>query len=165
MQYESYSKQPAKDEKFKRSDSDFPTSSLLSGINSEILVVVNSFSSSSSFDSDINARDSDEEIPLLPSFSSSVIVAASKATTSAILSAQQRLSQISHPSRKSTERVRVKFKHQLKLKSQERANATKKKEIKIKRETTKVKKKAKLMTSRKENVSQLKKDFRFLFSQ
>ena len=163
MQYEPYSEQLTKDGESRKSDHDFSTSSFLPEINFEASVIVNSFFFS--FDSDIISSDYDEDSSLLSSFSTSVIVASSRATTSAILSAQQRLSQISHSSRGSIGRVRIKFKHQLKLKSQERADATKKKKIKIKRETTKVRKKAKLMASRKENVSQLKKNFRFLFSQ
>ena len=170
MKYESYSKQFANDsknEKFRKSDFVSFTSSLFE-INFEASVIVNFFFFFDffSFDSDIIASDYDEKFALLFSYSSFVIVASSKATISTILSAQQRLSQISHLSKESIERVRIKFKHQLKLKSQKRANATKKKKIKIKKETTKVRKNVKLMTSRKKNVSQLKKKFRMLnFSQ
>ena len=164
MKYESYSEQSANDsknEEFRKNDF-VSLASSLSEINFEASVVVNFFFS---FDSDIIASDYDEEFASLSSYFSSVIVASSRTTISTILSAQQRLNQISHSSRRSIERVRVKFKHQLKLKLQERADATKKKKIKVKRETTKVKKNVKLMTSRKKNVSQLKKNFRFLFSQ
>ena len=162
MKYESYSKQFAKDEKFRKSDHvSFAFS--LSEINFEVSVVVNDFFS---FNFDIIASDYDKNFSFLSSSSSSVIVASSKTTTSSILFAQQRLNQISHASKESIERVKIKFKHQLKLKSQKRADATKKKKIKVKKETTKVRKKTKLMTSRKKNVSQLKKKFRMLnFSQ
>ena len=131
MKYESYSEQSdndSKNEKFKRNDFVFS----LSEINFEIFVIVNFFFFDFfSSDSDSNF---DEEISLLFSFSSSVIVASSRATISAILFVQQRLNQISHAFRRSIERVKVKFKHQLKLKSQKRANATKKKNQNSKRD-------------------------------
>ena len=129
MKYESYSKQFANDSKNEKSrKNDFDSFAFsLSEINFEIFVIVNFFF----FDFDI---DFDEEISFLFSFSSFVIVVSSKATISAILFAQQKLSQIFHASKESIERVKIKFKHQLKLKSQKRANATKKKNQNSKRD-------------------------------
>ena len=127
----------------------------LPGSNSEACVIVNPSSS----DPDIIASDHDKELP--PSLSySSVVVGSPRATALAILPAQQRLTRIPHASRKPIGRNRATSKHHWKLKSQERAGATKEKEIRAKREATKARKDAKLMTPRKEDVSQLEKEIR-----
>lgn len=123
-------------------------------------MVVDSSSSTSfsSSNSDIIASDYDEEVPPLSPTFSPVVIAAPIATAPAILPAQQRLSQIPHPSRGPTGRVRAKSKQQLKLESQERADATKKEETRAKREAAKARKEAKFMAPRKENVSQLEEE-------
>ena len=146
--------------------SNFSSETLLSETTSQISFVVEfNFSASKiSSDSSFFSFDDESNASVDVLVARVVVVAASISTISTTLSARERLNQIFHSIANVIERVRKKSRQQLKLKSQQRADVTKRRETKKTRETTNARKKARKMTSRKKNVSQLIEQFELLFS-